>query len=258
MIFKDQTGRNIFIKENPKKIISLVPSITELLFDLGLEHEIYGITEYCIHPKEKVQTKTKIGGPKNINIALILSKNPDLIIASKEENEKQQVESLMEYSNVYVCDIKSLNDAITMIRDVGIITNKKEKAENIIRNIKNNFGSLKISPSKRKSVAYLIWENPYMTINNDTFINHMLFLGGFENVFAYKKDRYPKISLQEIRAHNPDFIFLSTEPYLFTDIHVNQFKEAFPNTNIKLVNGEIFSWYGSHLIKVPDYFKHLL
>lgn len=258
MKLKDQTGRKVFIKQNPKTIVSLVPSITELLFDLGLEHEIYGITEYCIHPKEKVRSKIKIGGPKNINIALILSKNPDLIIASKEENDKHQVESLMENSNVYVCDVKNFNDAITMIHDVGMITNKKEKAANIIKNIKNNFARLKISASKRKRVAYLIWENPYMTINKDTFIHNMLFLAGFDNVFADKKDRYSEISLQEIRTQNPDFIFLSTEPFLFTDVHVNQFKEAFPNTNIKRVDGEIFSWYGSHLIKVPDYFKHLL
>ncbi|MFO7844718.1 MAG: helical backbone metal receptor [Bacteroidales bacterium] len=258
MFVKDQTGRDIIVNKKPIAIVSLVPSITELLFDLGLKKQIAAITNYCIHPAKEVTQKLKIGGPKTIDIQKILSINVDLIIASKEENNKQQIETLMNHCNVYVSDVKNFNDALAMIHDIGKITRQEGNADHLIQRIKSNFSQLENAPSKRKRVAYLIWESPYMTINKDTFIHHILLLGGFDNVFADKKSRYPEISLQEIQTQNPDYIFLSSEPYSFTDIHVHQFKKAFTNATIKYVDGEIFSWYGSHLIKVPDYFKHLL
>lgn len=257
IILKAQTGR-IINNNKPKTIVSLVPSISELLFDLGLKKEIAAITNYCIHPENEVTQKPKIGGPKNIDIQKILALNPDLIIASKEENNKQQVEFLMNHCKVYVSDVKNFTDALTLIHDIGIITHQKENANNLIKNIKNKFSELQPPTTHRKRVAYLIWKNPYMTINNDTFIHHMLLLGGFENVFAGKKNRYPKITLHEIHIQNPDYIFLSSEPYSFKNVHVHQFNKFFPNTIIKQVDGKIFSWYGSHLLKVPDYFKHLL
>src|SRR6056297_637579 len=258
MFIKDQIGYGFIVGKSPKAIVSLVPSITELLFDLGLKNQIVAITSYCIHPKKEILYKPTIGGPKNIDTHKILSLNPDLIIASKEENDKQQVEFLMNHCNVYVSDVKNLNDALAMIHDIGIITLQQKNADQLIQRINSNFSPLENSSSQRKRVAYLIWESPYMTINKNTFIHHILFLGGFDNVFADKKSRYPEISLQEIQTQNPDYIFLSSEPYSFTDIHVRQFKKVFPGATIKCVDGEIFSWYGSHLIKVPDYFKHLL
>jgi len=258
MLVKDQIGHDIIVNKIPQAIVSLVPSITELLFDLGLKKEIAAITNYCIHPTKEVNQKLKIGGPKNMDIQKVLSLNPDLIIASKEENSKQQIETLMNHCNVYVSDVKNLNDALAMIHDIGIITLQQKNADQLIQRINSNFSPLENSSSQRKRVAYIIWESPYMTINKNTFIHHILFLGGFDNVFADKKSRYPEISLQEIQTQNPDYIFLSSEPYSFTDIHVRQFKKVFPSATIKCVDGEIFSWYGSHLIKVPDYFKHLL
>ncbi|MEA2106124.1 MAG: helical backbone metal receptor [Bacteroidota bacterium] len=257
MISKNQTGRNIDNTKS-KAIVSLVPSITELLFDLSLNKEVAAITNYCIYPKKEVTQKPKIGGPKDIDIQKILALNPDLIIASKEENNKQQVEFLMNHCKVYVSDVKNFTDALTLIQDIGIITHQKENADNLIKSIKNKFSELQIPATKRKRVAYLIWKNPYMTINNDTYIHHMLLLAGLDNVFADRKNRYPEITIQEIETQNPDYIFLSSEPYSFKDVHVHQFNEIFPNTIIKRVDGKIFSWYGSHLIKAPDYFKHLL
>jgi len=258
MFIKDQIGYGFIVNKNPKAIVSLVPSITELLFDLGLKNQIVAITSYCIHPKKEILYKPTIGGPKNIDTHKILSLNPDLIIASKEENDKQQVEFLMNHCNVYVSDVKNLDDALAMIFDIGIITRKKKNADQLIEKIKNNFNHLEIPASERKRAVYLIWKNPYMTINKDTFIHQILLSGGFNNVFADKKMRYPEISLQEISDQNPAYIFLSSEPFSFTDVHVHEFKKAFPNATIKRVDGKIFSWYGSHLIKVPDYFKHLL
>ncbi len=254
----DQTGRKLSIAHHPKKIVSLVPSITELLFGLGLGNKIAGITDYCIHPADGVVTKRKIGGPKNIEIAEILSLNPDLVIASKEENEKEPVERLKEKCNVYVSDVKSINHALSLIADIGSLTGREHKSEIMIRQIETGLKNLSNSIKTKKRAVYLIWNNPLMTINSDTFINDMLRLAGFENVFSQKSKRYPQISRQEIKTQNPDYILLSTEPYPFFNEHVTQFSNEFPKSKILLVDGEMFSWYGSHLLKVPEYFKHLL
>lgn len=258
MIVVDQIGRRLNMVYRPKTIVSLVPSVTELLFDLGLENRITAITDYCIHPAKGVMHKIKIGGPKNIDISKILSLNPDLIIASKEENVKEQVEILIKNCNVYVSDVRSLKNAHNLIADIGALTGSTQKSEILNKQIEAGFKDLKESIKIKSRVVYLIWDHPLMTISSDTFINDMLRMGGFENVFAHKPSRYPIISKQEIHDQNPDYIFLSTEPYLFTNKHINSFSAAFPDCKMLLVDGEMFSWYGSHLLKVPDYFKHLL
>ncbi|MEE4196307.1 MAG: helical backbone metal receptor [Bacteroidales bacterium] len=258
MRIRDQIGRLITINKKPEQIVSLVPSITEFLFDLGLEDQICAITDYCIHPGDKVRLKTRIGGPKDINIPRILSLNPDLVIASKEENTRPQIRKLINTCNVYVSDVKNLHEALKLMEDLGAINQVPDIASEIITGIKSEFNQLKHRVSSLKKVAYLIWEKPYMTINKDTFIHDILLAGGFSNVFANKKERYPEISLQEIQTLNPDYIFLPTEPYPFKNQHITQFKSVCPHAIIKRVDGEIFAWYGSHLIKVNDYFKHLL
>ena len=254
----DQTGRKLSIAHHPKTIVSLVPSVTELLFDLDMGNKIAGLTDYCIHPADGVATKIKIGGPKNIEIAEILSLNPDLIIASKEENVKEQVEKLMGKCNVYVSDVKNINHALKLIADIGLLSGREHKAEIMISQIEAGIKNLSNGIKKKKRAVYLIWNNPLLTINSDTFINDMLRLAGFENVFSNKSKRYPEISRREIQTQDPDYILLSTEPYPFLNEHVIQFGKEFPNSKILLVDGEMFSWYGSHLLKVPEYFKHLL
>src|SRR6056297_620637 len=225
MFITDQIGYDIIVNKSPQTIVSLVPSITELLFDLGLKKQIAAITNYCIYPEKEVTQKPKIGGPKSLDIQKILALNPDLIFASKEENNKQQVEFLMNHGNVYVSNVKNFTNALSLIQDIGIITHQKENTDNLIKSIKNKFSELQIPATKRKKVAYLIWKNPYMSINNDTYIHHMLLLAGLDNVFADKKNRYPEITIQEIQTHNPDYIFLSSEPYSFKDVHVHQFNK---------------------------------
>lgn len=258
MIVVDQIGRSLNMVHRPKTIVSLVPSVTELLFDLDLGNRVSAITDYCIHPAKGVMPKIKIGGPKNVDISKILSLNSDLIIASKEENVKEQIETLINRCNVYVSDVKNINNAINLIVDIGALTGSIQKSEIINSQIEAGFNDLKKNIKIKSRVVYLIWDDPLMTISSDTFINDILRLGGFENVFAYKSSRYPKISKQEIHAQNPDFIFLSKEPYFFSNEHVSSFSNEFPDCKTLLVDGEMFSWYGSHLLKVPDYFKHLL
>ena len=240
----------------PKRIISLVPSITELLFDLGLDEQIKGITKYCIHPKNKVQNKTIIGGTENIDFNIIDTINPDLIFVNKEENSKEEVQKLSEKYKCNVSDIKSFNDAIELIFDIGQITGTQENANSLIKQIVEKFKTLNICLFP-KTVAYIIWKDPFMTINTYTFINDMLIKAGFENIFKNKLKRYPTIDIEEIKSYKPDVIFLSSEPYHFKEANKKEFEKMLPNTQIKLVDGEMFSWYGSHILKAADYFKQL-
>ena len=242
---------------NPIRIISLVPSITELLFDFGLKKEIVGITKFCIHPKALFNTTEKIGGTKNVDIKKIIDLNPDLIIANKEENVQQQIDQLAKLFPVYLSDVSDYTTAITMISEVGLLTNKKKAAEGIINSIEKSFEVEKTIGAKKKKVAYLIWNNPYMSVGSDTFIASMIEKAGFENIFDNEK-RYPPISLEELQQKKPDIILLSSEPDPFKTKHVEELKQHFVTTPITLVDGEMFSWYGSRMLLMPGYFKNLV
>jgi ABC-type Fe3+-hydroxamate transport system substrate-binding protein len=256
MIYKDQIGKSVELPHYPQKIVSLVPSQTELLFHLGLEKEIIGITKFCIHPADKVKNITKIGGTKNLNIQKILSLHPDIIIANKEENEEKQVMDLMNYFPVWVSDIHSINDAMAMIKLMGEICNRVSEAQSMEQAINNRFHAYKGNAVKAISIAYLIWYKPYMTIGGDTFINNMMETGGFKNIFN-EKSRYPEVSLEEIFLRNPDYIFLSSEPYPFKQKHIDEIKFLYPQQKVMIVDGEMFSWYGSRMRKAFDYFEEL-
>lgn len=235
------------------KIISLVPSITETLFDFGLTtDEVIGITKFCIHPFDLVKNVEVIGGTKNLNIEKIRSLKPDLIIANKEENEKLQVEELMKDFKVWVTDIETLEDNQDFIFDLGTLLNKENLALDFNRKIASVFTDIKLSDSKK--VAYLIWKNPYMTVGSDTFINEVLVRSGFENLFK-DRTRYPEISVEELK--DADLIFLSSEPFPFQQKHIDELLLELPNKEMILVDGEAFSWFGTHLIKVGDYLKEL-
>lgn len=254
--FIDQTGRTIQIHKIPRRIISLVPSQTELLFDLGLATEVIGITKFCVHPSEWFRSKKRIGGTKDIRFNIIEELQPDLIIANKEENAKEQIEELERHFPVWISDINNLNDAYEMMTQVGRMVNKPAAAGKLIGEIKNNFAELQTNQSTVKTCCYLIWQNPYMTIGSDTFIHSMIEKAGFINCCAVKK-RYPKISIEEIQELNPELVLLSSEPYPFKQKHIDQLQKELPAAKIILVDGELFSWYGSRLLKSPAYFKKL-
>lgn len=251
----DQTGEKLEFNDPPKRIISLVPSQTELLFDLGLQEQIVGITKFCIHPKEKVEEKIKIGGTKNFKIEKILALNPDVIIANREENTKEGIEQLRKEVPVWTSNIKNLEDALEMIKKLGDLTGKDFEANEITTNIRNGFKSL--PKREKKSAIYLIWRNPFMTIGGDTFINEMMTFCGLENAFK-NRDRYPSITFEEIIESKPEVVLLSSEPYPFKSKHIHELKELCPLSNVLLVDGEMFSWYGSRLLKAVPYFKNVL
>ena len=255
MLVIDQIGYQFELKSPPQRIISLVPSQTELLYDLGLEDEVVGITKFCIHPKEWFETKNRVGGTKTINFEKIAALKPDLIIANKEENNQEEIEALQKSYPVYTTDIYNLEDSLLMMISIGEITNTSAKAKQIVNQINNNFEELK--PLKTpKSVLYFIWRNPYMTIGEDTFISDMLTRCGFKPIEI--GNRYPEIAEEQIKKLKPNFIFLSSEPYPFKEKHIKELSILCPNSKITLVDGEMFSWYGSRLIKAKDYFVDLI
>lgn len=254
-VYQDQLNRLVEVPSTPKRIISLVPSQTELLFDLGLNEEIIGITKFCIYPVDKVKAKVKVGGTKVLDINLIKELKPDLIIGNKEENERSQVEELMELFPVWMSDIADLAGAIEMIKKVGELVGKNVEVEEMIRSVNSGFDGLEINNQDLK-VAYLIWRKPYIVAGKGTFIDDMLQKCGLTNAFDI--DRYPEINAEQLLDVSPDIILLSSEPYPFKEKHINEFKALLPDAIIKLVDGEVFSWYGSRLLHAPDYFKRLI
>ncbi len=254
--FTDQMGRVISLNYPPKRIISLVPSQTELLFDLGLDDEVIGITKFCIHPKEKFKAKTKVGGTKKLNLEKIRGLNPDLIIGNKEENSQAQVEELMNEYPVWMSDINVLEDALNMIEQVGILTGHAKKAKVMALTIKSRFADLESIRATKLKTAYFIWKDPYMLAAKDTFIDNVLSKAGFDN--SVKLKRYPVMNLEQLEDLSPEVIFLSSEPYPFKDIHVQEMKTMFPYSKVMIVDGELFCWYGSRLLHTPNYLRSLI
>ena len=238
----------------PKRIISLVPSQTELLFDLGLDEMIVGITKFCVHPEDKVKPKILVGGTKTLNLDRIRELNPDLIIANKEENTREQIEELQRHYAVHVTDMATLPDALRMIREVGALVGRAGEANQLAQRIESSlYASFR---PLGLSVAYLIWRKPYMVAASNTFIHSMLEVAGFSNAFA-SQTRYPEITSDRLRKAQPDLIFLSSEPYPFGENHREELRQICPSARVVLVDGEVFSWYGSRLLHASDYFRNL-
>lgn len=256
--FTDQLNRSIEISYPPKRIISLVPSQTELLFDLGLDQEIVGLTRFCIHPIEKFAVRTKVGGTKKLNIDLIRSLKPDLIIGNKEENEQGQIEELMTEFPVWMSDIYTLEDAKQTITQIGELVERQPEAAYLNFLINAGFVDLQTLALQQgidKRVAYLIWREPYMLAGKDTFIDDVLTINGLRNVISLP--RYPELDLAELKNLKPDLIFLSSEPYPFKEKHMDEIRDAVPTAKVMLVDGEMFSWYGSRLVKAVQYLFQL-
>lgn len=255
-IVYDMMQRTVKVPEYPRRIVSLVPSQTELLYDLGLDPEVIAITKFCIHPDQWFRTKTRIGGTKKLHLERILSLEPDLIIANKEENTQSEIEWLAERVPVWISDIQSLEDAYVMIRELGKLCGKSERALALNEAIRERFQSLHSLRPAAGRVAYFIWRQPWMCAGGDTFIHELLRAGGWTNAFASLR-RYPEISAAQLREAAPEQIFLSSEPYPFKEQHIAELQALLPAAKIQLVDGELFSWYGSRLLESAAYFRKL-
>lgn len=256
VVVTDQINRLVSLNNVPRRIISTVPSQTELLFHLGLDEQIVGITRFCTHPSEMVKLKVKIGGTKQLDTDLIKQLKPDLIIANKEENDQMQINALIDGGiPVYISDPHNLSSALAMIMDVGMFVSKEHEAKDLASKIAIAFAGIRrLNPVLR--VAYLIWRKPYMAAGQQTFINDMMQQCGMINVFH--QHRYPEISADMLAEARPDVILLSSEPYPFQQKHLDEFQKISPCSMIKLVDGEMFSWYGNHLLKSCDYFYKII
>jgi ABC-type Fe3+-hydroxamate transport system substrate-binding protein len=254
----DQLGQTITFNYPPKRIISIVPSQTELLFELGLSDEVIGITKFCVHPAAQFKAKTKVGGTKKLNLDLIRSMQPDLIIGNKEENTQEEIEELSKEFPVWMSDIANLEEAMQAITAIAALVDRQPEAAYLNHLINAGFSDLQtlaLQLGIDKKVAYVIWKGPYMVAGQDTFINDILCKIGLTNVV--KQGRYPEMDLTALAALKPDLVFLSSEPYPFKEKHIAEINSAIPGVKVMLVDGEIFSWYGSRLVKAVQYLFQL-
>jgi len=262
-VFKDQLGTSHSFESAPKRIVSLVPSQTELLFDLGLEENIVGITKFCVHPFHLKSTKTIVGGTKKIKFDKIAALQPDIIIANKEENTQEIVEELSKICPVWVTNIITIDDNQQMIHDFGQLFNKRTESQKLLDKINFAFTDFQnfIKDKEERKVVYFIWANPYMVAGGDNFINELLKLNKFTNIYDNNpkyEGRYPEIIIQKMRIQgDPDLVLLSSEPFPFKDEHAFELGRHTHHATTIFVDGEMFSWYGSRLLKAFDYFKKL-
>ncbi|MBX2914941.1 MAG: ABC transporter substrate-binding protein [Cyclobacteriaceae bacterium] len=252
MEFTDQLNRTVNLPAPPQRIISLVPSQTELLYYLGLGSRIVGVTKFCVHPAEALKTKSVVGGTKNFWFDVIERLKPDLIIGNKEENYEAGIRQLETQYPVWMSDVTDLTGALQMLQQIAIITRTETVGDQLVAKIRKAFDALPVFPTKR--VLYLIWY-PWMAAGTNTFIHNMLSQLGLMNVVEHS--RYPELTDEGIQKLNPEIIFLSSEPFPFSKIHEARLKKLLPLTRVVPVDGEMFSWYGSRLLLAADYFKTL-
>ena len=255
----DQLEREVVLEKAPERIVSLVPSQTELLVDLGLRDRISGVTKFCVHPVELRQEKSVVGGTKQVDSEKIRKLAPDIILCNKEENTFEMVKELEEVAPVHVSDVVTIDDSLELIREYGEIFDVQKPASEIVSIIldrRKNFQEyIKQFPKKR--VAYFIWKNPWMVVGRNTFIDHLLEINNFKNVFNDEKSRYPEVELNGLEKRNLDLLLLSTEPFPFKEKDKIDLENKYGNRRVKIVDGEYFSWYGSRLVGAFDYFKKL-
>lgn len=252
----DQIGRSISLEKTPKRIISLVPSQTELLSDLGLKDMIVGVTKFCVHPYDMKSKAGIVGGTKQVHINRIQALQPDIILCNKEENTKDIVEACESICPVHVSDIFNMSDSLALIQQYGKIFDVEVTASRLVDKItleRESFDRF-VKTKPKLNVVYFIWRRPWMVAANSTFINHLMQLNNFENQYQ-ADERYPEIQLEVNEAI--DLVLLSSEPYPFKEAHKKELSKFYPNAKLELIDGEMFSWYGSRLTKAFKYFKQL-
>ncbi|MGH7668807.1 MAG: helical backbone metal receptor [Gemmatimonadaceae bacterium] len=252
----DQMHRFVHVPEYPQRIISLVPSQTELLFDLGLGDRVVGITNFCVHPADWFRAKSRVGGTKQVDLGRVRALKPDLIIGNKEENTQADIEALAQEFPVWMSVVLNLDDALAMIEALGRITATEEKSNAIRAGIRSAFAALQPLPTPL-SAAYFIWKKPWMIVGEGTFIRDMLDRCGLTALTNKVDGRYPVLEDAQLAALDPDVVLLSSEPFPFKERHIAAVNMVLPGTPVYLVDGEPFSWYGSRLLLSPQYFRTL-
>lgn len=252
----DMLGRQMAVPRIPQRIVSLVPSQSELLWYLGLKDQIVGITRFCLQPSELRKHARIIGGTKTLDANRILDLKPDLVIANKEENTIELIQALQNHVPVWISDVRNLDDAFKMIASIGQLCSKSEEAIALCSIIHEGFESIPNSKPLLRA-AYFIWKSPWMLAGADTFINSMMQKAGFENVLTSSHSRYPIIEISELKRLNPQVLLFSSEPFPFKKNHFEELQSEFPHLKMVEVDGRLFSWYGSALLESAKYFSEL-
>jgi iron complex transport system substrate-binding protein len=245
------------------RIVSLCPSLTELVFDLGLGNSLVGRTKFCVHPEGRVDAVEKVGGTKNPKIERIIQLAPDLVLLNEEENRREDAEAL-EAAGIacHVSFPRTALDTAAMVRSIAAAVHAPAEGERIARDIETRHDRVTRSAARREQVsyAYLIWRDPWMTLNADTFVSALLGDAGGRNVFASRPERYPAFTPDELRAANPDVVLLSTEPFPFKDAHADELSAAsgLARDRFRIVDGELLSWHGSRTPAGIDYAEEVI
>jgi len=266
LTFVDALGRSLTVRKRPERIVSLVPSITEALFAFGLKREIVGVTRFCVEPRKGVAGKTRVGGTKTLDVAKIKGLNPDLVIASAEENSPEDLVQLIDYGcPVFVTLPTGVQSAIDLLRQLATMTGTTAAAKPIIQEAKEALGSVTADTANRERVRVFcpIWRNPYMTCGRNTYMDDVITVCGGRNIFGGRQESYPQLELAEMAALDPQVILLPSEPYRFTKGHKADFKAfaqvtAVKNGHIFLIDGWLLTWYGPRIAQSLTEVKRLL
>lgn len=232
------------------RIVSLCPSLTELVFDLGAGDSLVGITRFCVHPEHGVGRVEKVGGTKTPSIGRIVELNPDLVLLNEEENRVEDARALTAAGlSCHVSFPKTAIETAAMVRSIGEAVHRPAEAEAVARDIEMEARRAREGAERKPAVryAYLIWRRPLMSVSDDTFIADLFRLGGGANVFGERPRRYPVVEVRELAAAAPHAVFLSTEPFPFREEHVDEISRAtaLAPEIFHIVDGELLSWHGS-------------
>lgn len=245
------------------RLVSLCPSLTELVFDLGAGDSLVGRTKFCVHPADRVGAVEKVGGTKNPKIDRIIELAPDLVLMNDEENRKQDAEALTAAGlRVHSAMPRTAAETAAMVRSIGIALGRSREAEPIAADIERRADRVKREAARHPTVRYacLIWPEPLMTLNDDTFIAGLLSLAGGMNVFGARHDRYPTVTAAELHDADPLLVLLPNEPFPFQAKHADEISSLsrLPRERFRLVDGELLSWHGSRTPRGIDYAESVL
>lgn len=249
VVVTDQLKTMMEVSPPLHRIVSLVPSITQTLYDLGLEAKVIGRTRFCPHISKPVS----IGGTKDPKIDQILDLEPSVILANKEENRPEDVDDLRSFYPVWTSDVTSIFDSQDLIFRLGQLFDAHIQAEKIITEVETGLEACKNRLAGMRA-AYLIWKNPYMSCGGDTYIHSIMSHLGLKNVYSSSK-RYPEVKLEELKEESPDLVLLTSEPYYFRQSDQEELRRILPNTCVIRVSGKSFTWYGSQLSEACQYFN---
>ena len=257
----DAAGTRHELAAADARIVCLVPSITELLFDLGLQSKLVGRTGFCIHPKELVRKVPKVGGTKTIDVARIKRLRPTHLIVNVDENPRGLVDEIARFvPHVVVTHPRAPRDNVSLYRLLGGIFSCEQEAEALCRRFEHAYDEVATIGASwpRQKVLYLIWKAPWMTVSADTYISRMLAAVGWDTVAPNSNARYPTVDLNPALLAQVDFVLLSSEPYSFRERHCVEVLDSLPErsrTRVALIDGAMTSWYGSRAIQGLTYLR---